>query len=192
MVWDEVEMYKKWDEMDLESTRVRGATHKETLQKLSNIAEKNVTEFMAQTRDDLMQNPLNWPAGVIAANSMYRISQTILVGMGDGEIQDDDELFESIYITISDILAACLTNLVRVITLKCHTKNIKKREESVRRAVILLGESKEILEILQERELPSLDVERAAKIDEWRASMAQDIENPLPSASASSSVNATI
>ena len=39
----------------------------------------------------------------------------------------------------------------------------------------ILGESNEILQILQQRELPSLDVEKAAKIDEWRASMALDI-----------------
>ncbi|XP_047942880.1 uncharacterized protein LOC125189668 [Salvia hispanica] len=191
VVWDGVELYKKWDETDLKSTRVRGTTQKETLRNLSNMAEKIVTDFTAQTRDILMQNPLNWPARVIAANSMYRIAQTILLGMGDDENQDGDELFESISITISDILAACLTNLVQVITLKCHKSNIKEREESVRRAAILLGESKEIFEILQQRELPSLDMEIAAKIDEWRASIALVTEDPLASPSASSSDNST-
>ena len=105
---------------------------------------------------------------------MYRISQTILLGIGDGKHQDDDELFESISSTISDILAVCLTTLVQVIRLKCHRNDVREREESVRRAVILLGGSKEILEILQLRVLQSLDVEKAAKIDEWRASMALD------------------
>ena len=174
VIWDEVDLYRKWNGNDLKSTRERGAMQKETLQNLSKIAEKNVRDFMAQTRDILMQNPLNWPARVIAANSTYRITQTILLGMGDGELQDDGDLCESISITISNILAVCLTNLVQVITLKCHREDITEREESVRRAAILLGESKEILEILQQRELPSLDVEKAAKIDEWRASMAQD------------------
>ncbi|XP_047939800.1 uncharacterized protein LOC125187288 isoform X2 [Salvia hispanica] len=186
VVWDGVELYKKWDGTDLKSTRLRGATHKETLQKLSNIAEKTVRKFVTKTRDILMQNPLNWPARIIAANSMYRITQTILLGMGDGENQGGDELFESISITISDILAACLTNLVQVITLKCRRNNIKEREESVRRAAILLGESKKILEILQQRELPSLDAEKAAKIDEWRTSMVLDVEIPLASVFASS------
>ncbi|XP_042038177.1 uncharacterized protein LOC121784059 [Salvia splendens] len=192
VVWIGVVVYRKWDDMDLKSTRIRGTTHRETLQNLSSIAEKVVTEFIARTKDILMQNPLNWPARVIAANSMYRIAQTILVGMGDDEHQDDDELFESISITISDILAGCLTNLVQVITLKCHTNDIREREKSVRRATILLGESKQILEILQERELPSLDVEKASYIDEWKASMALDIENPPSSASASSSDDATM
>ncbi|XP_042038618.1 uncharacterized protein LOC121784529 [Salvia splendens] len=175
VVWDGVELYKKWDDTDLKSTRVRGATHKETLQKLSNIAEKTVRKFVTKPRDILMQNPLNWPARIIAANSMYRITQTILLGMGDGENQGGDELFESISVTISDILAACLTNLVQVITLKCRRNEVKEREESVRRAAILLGESKKILEILQQRELPSLDAEKAAKIDEWRTSMVLDV-----------------
>ncbi|KAG6386589.1 hypothetical protein SASPL_151755 [Salvia splendens] len=128
---------------------------------------------------------------VIAANSMYRIAHTILLGMGDGENQTDNELFVSISITISDILAACLTNLVQVITLKCHRSDIKEREESVRRAAILLGESKEIFDILQQRELPCLDVEKAANFDEWRASLELDIENPLASSSPSSSDNST-
>lgn len=51
--------------------------------------------------------------------------------------------------------------------------------ESVRRALVLFGESKEILEILQQHEVPRLDVEKVATtIDEWRASMALDIETP--------------
>ncbi|KAG6384808.1 hypothetical protein SASPL_153627 [Salvia splendens] len=74
VVWDGVEVYRKWDDMDLK--------------RYSN-AESS--------------------ARVIAAISMYRIAQTILLGMGDGENQSNDELFEGVSITISDILAACLT-----------------------------------------------------------------------------------
>ncbi|XP_057808836.1 uncharacterized protein LOC131023306 [Salvia miltiorrhiza] len=179
VVWVGVEVYGKWDYKDLKSASVRGATNKETLLKLSDIAGKIVTDFMAQTRDAVMQNPLNWPVRVIAANSMYRIAETMLVGMEDEE--EEEEVFERISMSISEIVAACLTNLVRVIQFKCHTNDVKERQESVRRAAILLGESKEILEILQERELPSLDMERAANIDEWRRAsmvMALDIENP--------------
>ncbi|KAG6382834.1 hypothetical protein SASPL_157448 [Salvia splendens] len=107
-----------------------------------------VTEFMAQPGDVLMHGPLNWPSRVIAANSMYRIAQSILVRVENGEHQSDAELFG-------------------------------KRHKSVRRAARLLGESKEILEILQQHELPRLDVEKVGNIDEWRASMALGIENPL-------------
>ncbi|XP_047945318.1 uncharacterized protein LOC125191922 [Salvia hispanica] len=161
VVWIGVEVYRKWNDKDLDSTSVRGATLMETLQNLSNIAEKIVTEFMAQTRDVLMQDPLNWPARVIAANSMYRIVQMIMVRMTNGEHQSDAELFESVSITIADIISACLTNLVRVITLKCQGNDYMERHKGVSRAAILLGESTDILDILQQREVPSLDVEKA-------------------------------
>ncbi|XP_047965817.1 uncharacterized protein LOC125210303 [Salvia hispanica] len=178
VVWVGVEVYRKWDYKDLDSTSFRGATHRETLKNLSIVAEKIVTEFMAQTRDVLMQSPLNWPVRVIAANSMYRIAKTILLWMTNGEHQSDDELLEGISITISDIIAACLTNLVQVITLKCHIHDIRERHESVRRALVLFGESKEIIEILRQREVPRFDVVKVATIDDWRASMALDIESP--------------
>ncbi|XP_047953209.1 uncharacterized protein LOC125199099 [Salvia hispanica] len=147
VVWIGAEVYRKWEDTDIKSTSVRGTTHKETLQNLSKLAEKIVTDFVAQTRDILMQNPLNWPARVIAANSMYRIAQTILLGMGDGENQTDDELFDSISITISDILAACLTNLVQVITLKCHRNDIKEREESVSNVSFLVWMWRKLLRL---------------------------------------------
>lgn len=161
VVWIGVEVYRKWYYKDLESTSLRGTTVKN----LSDIAEKIVTDFTTQTKDILMQNPLNWPLSVIAANSMYRITRTIMQGMKDANYKVD-ELLESLSIMISDILAACLTNLVRVITLKYHRNDAKERQESVGRAAILLGESREILKILQLRELPSLDMEKAANIDE--------------------------
>lgn len=70
---------------------------------------------------------------------------------------------------IADILAACLTNLGYVITLKCHSKVIEKRERSVRKAAQLLGETEEISAALQHREVPILDPKKAANIEEWRA-----------------------
>ncbi|XP_047945307.1 uncharacterized protein LOC125191914 [Salvia hispanica] len=100
-VWIGVEIYRKWDDIDLDSTNVRGATHIETLQNLFDAAKKIVTDFMAQPGSVLMQNPLNWPARVIAANSMYRIARTFLGRMTNGEHQSDVDLFESISITCS-------------------------------------------------------------------------------------------
>ncbi|KAL0417100.1 UNVERIFIED_CONTAM: hypothetical protein Slati_3541900 [Sesamum latifolium] len=170
VVWVGVELYKKWQDMDLQDTSLRGRqTNNETLQNLSNIAERTVRDFVKDTRDFVMQDPLNWPVKVVAANSMYRITQTILLShKGDNQLTDG-YLFEQLSVMISDILAACLTNLVRVITLKCHSKAIKDREESIRQAAVLLGESEEILEIFQQREIPNLDPGKAASIEEWRA-----------------------
>ncbi|KAL0417094.1 UNVERIFIED_CONTAM: hypothetical protein Slati_3541300 [Sesamum latifolium] len=169
VVWVGVELYKKWQDKDLQVTCLEGRTHKEMLQSLSSTAEKTVRDFINGRDDVVMQNPLNWPVKVIAANSMYRITKTILLAHKDNDQLTDEELFELLSIMISDIIAACLTNLARVITLKCHRNAIKEREESIRQAALLLGESEEILEILQQREIPNLDPEKAANIEEWRA-----------------------
>ncbi|KAK4383055.1 hypothetical protein Sango_2813300 [Sesamum angolense] len=169
VVWVGVELYKKWHDKDLQVTSPKGITHKEMLQSLSSIAEKTVRDFINGRDDVVMQNPLNWPVKVIAANSMYRITQTILLAHKDDDQLTDEQLFELLSIMISDIIAACLTNLARVITLKCHRNAIKEREESIRQAALLLGESEEILEILQQREIPNLDPGKAANIEDWRA-----------------------
>ncbi|KAL7098491.1 hypothetical protein ACP275_09G020900 [Erythranthe tilingii] len=184
VVWVGVELSKKWQDKDLQSASLGGGSHKETLQNLSDTAEKIVIDFTTETKDPLMmQNPLNWPAKVIAARSMYRITQTIMLAHKDNHSLTNEELFERLSVMISDIFAACLTNLVSVIILKCHSNAIEEREESVRQAAILLGESEEILEILEKRELPRLDPKKAGDIEEWRAFMEL---NPPASVSASS------
>ncbi|KAH6755278.1 hypothetical protein C2S53_015507 [Perilla frutescens var. hirtella] len=186
-VWVGIELYGKWERKHLKTANLKVTTGKELLQKLSDVAKKTVVDFMTNTDDFLMQNPVNWPAKVIAANSMYRISQTILLAHKDDRNQTNEALFERLAIIISDILAACLTNLVHVITLKCHQVAIKERQESVRHAAILLGESREVLEILQHRHLPSLGREKAADIDEWRAFMEHNNEKASALASSTDS-----
>ncbi|GFQ06621.1 hypothetical protein PHJA_002806100 [Phtheirospermum japonicum] len=170
VAWVRVELYREWQGKDLNSA---GRTHKETLQNLSDIAEKTIKRFTADTNNILVQDPHNWPVKVIAANSMYRITQTILSGYGDDHPLTDEDMFERLSTMISDILAACLTNLARVISLKCHSNAIKEREKSIRQAALLLGESEEILEILEPRELPNLDPEKVISIEGWRAFMEQ-------------------
>ncbi|XP_042032024.1 uncharacterized protein LOC121778694 [Salvia splendens] len=111
-VWLGIELYGQWEN---KTGNLKGTTGKEILQKLSDAAKKTVVDFMASTDDFLMQNPVNWPSKVTAANSMYRVSQTILISHNDGDDQTNDALFERLCVIISEILAACLTNLVRVI-----------------------------------------------------------------------------
>ncbi|KAI3775476.1 hypothetical protein L1987_50053 [Smallanthus sonchifolius] len=89
--------------------------------------------------------------GSICANSMHRITKTILLTFHDN-IDDkvsQKELFDNSSSMIADIIAACLTNLPQVITMKCHTSAIEKREDSVKDAAQLLGKTKRIIEILQ-------------------------------------------
>ncbi|CAI9787316.1 unnamed protein product [Fraxinus pennsylvanica] len=110
-VWVGVDLYCKWQDKDLRKTSLRGRTSKETLEKLSNEAERTVKQFLGEVNDFLVDNPLNWPLKIIAANSM---------------------------------------------------------QKSVRQAALLLGETEDILQILQQSEIPSLDPGKLACIDEWR------------------------
>ncbi|KAK4437260.1 hypothetical protein Salat_0059900 [Sesamum alatum] len=149
-IWVGVELYRKWQDNDLHETSLRGRNSKETLQELSKQAEKTIVDFKREVKDFLMDNPLNWPVKVIAANSMYRICQRLLMAYEGDRLPTDEGLFEQLCNMIANIMAACLTNLMHVIIMKCHRKDIKDKEKSVRQAALLLGETEEILRILQQ------------------------------------------
>ncbi|CAI9773782.1 unnamed protein product [Fraxinus pennsylvanica] len=174
VVWVGVELYRKWHDNDLKEMSLKGRKSKETLQELSNKAEKTVSEFKRDVKDFLMEDPLNWPVKVIAANSMYRICRTILLDLEDDCPLTDEGMFERLTVMIADILAACLTNLPRVITIKCHRNAINHGAKAVRQAALLLGESQEILQILQQHRTPSLDPDQAAYIEKWRTFREQE------------------
>ncbi|KAL8465462.1 hypothetical protein ACS0TY_034822 [Phlomoides rotata] len=166
--WVGVELYKKWLDINLSKTSLNCTNSREVLRELSIKAEGIITKFKNEEKDPIMENPLNWPAKVVAANSMYRIAHTIFLSY---EVQEesDEGLFEQLSVMVADILAACLTNLPRVITTMCHRNAIEKRETSVRKAFQLLGETEQVVELVQQREWPHMDHDKAAYIDEWRA-----------------------
>ncbi|XP_059659035.1 uncharacterized protein LOC132305409 [Cornus florida] len=176
-VWLGVDLFHRWLDEDLQKISLEGNNSTETLEKLADIAKNSVIEFKANTNGDRKENPQNWPIKVIAANSMYRISRTVLENHRGSNDQTDETLFEQLCIMIADILGACLTNLPRVIIMKCFCSAIEEREKSVQHAAQLLGETEEILKILQQRELPNLNPDKVAYIDEWHALIKQ--ENPL-------------
>ncbi|KAJ9559314.1 hypothetical protein OSB04_013928 [Centaurea solstitialis] len=169
-VWTEVEVYSTWLEIDLQNKARKRKSSKEILRWLGDEAVKIVLHFKSTKKvnaDDSLHK-------IIAASSMYRISQTILLYEQEN-CPTDVELFEWISTVIADILCACFTNLPRVITLKCHHDAIEKRAESIRTAAQLLGKSKTILNILEERQLPGLDQESMAYIDKWQALQITDV-----------------
>ena len=98
---------------------------------LGNIGEDYVKEFCRETRIDL----LKWPAKVLAASCLYRVSRTILLECGD---KNERGLFQWLRTMISDVLGACLTNLPCVIRMRCLCSAIEKRQESVREAAGIL------------------------------------------------------
>ncbi|KAL2459462.1 hypothetical protein Fot_54711 [Forsythia ovata] len=175
VVWVGVELYSKWQDKDLNEMSLKGRESKEILQELSNKAEKTVLEFKRDVKDFLMENPLNWPGKVIAANSMYRICRNILLDYEGDRPWTGEGLFTRLTVMIADILAACLTNLPRVITIKCHRNAINHGAKKARQAALLLGESREILQILQQHRTPrGLHPDHAAYIEKWRTFREQE------------------
>ncbi|XP_076917880.1 uncharacterized protein LOC143578100 [Bidens hawaiensis] len=165
-LWLEVEVYHKWLGIKVQNLAHQFYTTQENVKWLSDIA-KNMATLVE--RNDIKSSDGSLLHMSVSANSMYRIAQTILVSYHASiDHVSYEELFVKLSLMISDILAACLTNLPRVITMKCHTSVIEKREESVQTAAQLLGETMQIINILQDHELPSLNPDELPFIDQWR------------------------
>ncbi|PWA79633.1 hypothetical protein CTI12_AA203530 [Artemisia annua] len=173
-VWTEVEVYRKWLQIDLQKKAHDGKTTKEILEWLRDEAVKIVIQFKScKTRriDDSRYK-------FIAASSMYRVSQCILIHCGELENwPTDGKVLEWISNMIADILCACFTNLPRVIKMMCHHDAIEKREDSVRSAAQLLGRSRNVLKILNICQLPNMDVDSMTYISKWHALPKSDIPN---------------
>ncbi|KAK3041105.1 hypothetical protein RJ639_026902 [Escallonia herrerae] len=178
VVWVEVELYHQWLGKDVRKMSLEGKSSKETLQQLADIAKNSVMEYRKELNCSLEENPLHWPVKVIAVNSMYRISETLLLNYQGSDSKTGEKLFEQLSVVIADILDVCLTK-PHVISMKCYCGAIKKREKSIRLAARLLGQTEDILKMLQQCQLPSLDSDRVVHIGESSASTKQ--MNPFDS-----------
>nr|GFA85199.1 hypothetical protein CTI12_AA045380 [Tanacetum cinerariifolium] len=160
-MWTQVEVYRKWLQIHLQKKAHDGNTSKEILEWLRDEAVKVVIQFKSCKKRRMDDSHYK----LIVASSMYRVSQTILIHCSELENWPiDGQLLEWISNMIADILCACFTNLPCVIKKMCHQDAIEKREDSVRSAAQLLGRSRKILEILNTRQLPKLDVDSMADI----------------------------
>ncbi|GJS50544.1 hypothetical protein Tco_0623906 [Tanacetum coccineum] len=162
VLWLEVEVSNKWVGNNLKNHAPEVNTAGLILQWFKNTAKNMVTKVQSTDNDNSIYQS-------ICANSMYRITESILLSYHtniDELIQED--LFTELSSMIADILAACLTNLPQLIVTKCHESLIEKRESSVNAAAQLLGETTQIINILQDRELPDLDPSELPFIDKWR------------------------
>ncbi|KAJ0700945.1 hypothetical protein HanOQP8_Chr10g0373771 [Helianthus annuus] len=173
ILWNEVEHKCKWLDKALQKDDFRGKTTREILKWFSNRANEFVTEFNRSINGEMVENP---PKELIAANSMYRIAETILLrDESNREATTEKQLFALLSGMIADILGACFTNLPRVIIVKCHESVIEKREASVKAAAKLLGKTSKIIERLEACELPSMDPDKMSYVDEWRLYLKQII-----------------
>ncbi|XP_019195719.1 PREDICTED: uncharacterized protein LOC109189563 [Ipomoea nil] len=183
IVWVGVKLHKKWLDVDLGDTIREVRSIREIIQGLADEAERIVKEFSSTGSQNLVENSLYWPANVLAANSMYRISRTILLCYGNGEYQAE-ELFTKLICMIANILAACLTNLPHLITTKCINNAIEERLKSISNAAFLFGEIEDILKLFEERQLLGIGPDQPLCIDEWRRWMESETQDPTVSTSA--------
>ncbi|KAE8661821.1 hypothetical protein F3Y22_tig00113722pilonHSYRG00082 [Hibiscus syriacus] len=170
VVWLGVELYHRWLDVDLRKLSLQGKNTNEILQVLSDSAKSIFMEFKKCNANlCLLDDPSKWPIKVLAANSMYRICQSILLDYEAKHYRMEEKLFEAITVMVSDILAACLTNLKQFITVKCSTTAIEEREKSVRHAAHVLGKTEAILKLLHKTPLPGLNPDKMIVMDEWRS-----------------------
>ncbi|PWA40517.1 hypothetical protein CTI12_AA562090 [Artemisia annua] len=173
-LWHEVEYNCRWLNTTLLKSAFEGKTTIEILNWFSDKGEEIVIEIHKSSNGKMVENSSS--KELIAANSMYRIAQTIILrDQSNAEPLSKKQLFALLNGMIADILSACFTNLPRVITMKCHESVIEKREASVKGAARLLGKTTKIIERLEKRELPSMDFDKMAYIDEWRLYLKQSI-----------------
>ncbi|KAM0017225.1 hypothetical protein Hdeb2414_s0027g00685701 [Helianthus debilis subsp. tardiflorus] len=172
-LWNEVEHKCRWLDTALQKDVFRGKQAKEILMWFSDRAKETVREIKRSISGEMVENI---PKELIAANSMYRMVETILL-RDESNIEHikEEQLFAILNGMIADIFSACFTNLPQVIIVKCHESVIEKREASVKAAAKLLGKTTKIIERLERCELPSMDPDKMAYVDEWRHYLKQSI-----------------
>ncbi|PWA91426.1 hypothetical protein CTI12_AA089520 [Artemisia annua] len=166
VLWLEVEVSNTWVGINLKNHAPEVNTAGLILQWFKNTAKNMVNEVQVIDNKSANDNSIYRS---VCANSMYRITESILFSYHTNidELSQED-LFTGLSSMIADILAACLTNLPQVIVTKCHESVIEKRESSVNATVQLLGETTQIINNLQDRELPDLNPAELPFIDKWR------------------------
>ncbi|KAJ0232968.1 Transmembrane protein [Hirschfeldia incana] len=170
VVWLGVDLYHKWLNVDLRKLSKQEKTTTQVLEELVDIAKREFTEMWQKNLIYCMKHkPSHWPIKTLAANSMYRISQTLLNKYESRDIGTEEEmLLKDVERMVSDIVAGCFCNAAQVIGMKCLVTAVEVREASVREAAMHLGRTEKILEIVDRRCMPALSHHEVAKIDGWR------------------------
>nr|GEX77856.1 hypothetical protein CTI12_AA467070 [Tanacetum cinerariifolium] len=166
MLWEEVDIHHKWLGNNLKKHAPEVNAAAKILRWFNDTAKNKVTE--EQSKYIVGQNVTSIHQ-YICANSLYRITKTILSYHTNIDEVSQEDLYKELSSMISDILAACLTNLPQVIATKCHEDVIDKRASSVHAAAQLLGRTTQIINRLHERELPRLKSDELPFIDKWRS-----------------------
>ncbi|KAI3679375.1 hypothetical protein L2E82_51284 [Cichorium intybus] len=150
-LWLEVEVYQKWLGNKLRKADPQVNTGGQIIMWFRDTAKNMITGQESTDTRGQNENSKFWS---ISGTSMHRITETILFSHHTRiDKVTDEELFEQVSSMITQILFACLANLPQVIAVKCHSSTIEEREASVYAAAQLLGETMQIINTLQDREL---------------------------------------
>ncbi|KAL8242980.1 hypothetical protein R6Q59_013282 [Mikania micrantha] len=168
-LWQEVDVSKKWlgnkwQEIACDDTSASQTdTTLQIVQSFFKKAKNKIKEL--ESMDNIRDPNSDSNHTIICAYSMCRVTKTIM----DEKESLSNTLFDKLSSNIADIMAACLTNLPQVIAMKCHTSAIEKRQACVQAAAQLLGETTEIINIVQGRYSSNMNPDDLPFIDKWRA-----------------------
>ncbi|CAN4127612.1 unnamed protein product [Withania somnifera] len=191
LVWLEVDLGYKWLDVDLRKIATQGQNPKDVLEELSEKAKQRFFEFRKKHSTICPnESPSKWPTNMLAANCMYRICQTRLANSNSIEFEDSKIMFDKLSTMIVDIIGKRLTNLQRVISMQCHHGTIEERAKGVRSAILVLGKSENILEILRSQPLPSSVPDQLEKIDHW-CTLSKEVDYLSCSSSSTSNCSPT-
>ncbi|XP_058084504.1 uncharacterized protein LOC131232280 [Magnolia sinica] len=165
-VWVSVDVYNRWLNENLCKFAREGKCSMKVPEELADVGRKLVLEFTNGVWKK--KPPIEWPPKVLAANSMYRICQTILQDYKKFGAGADYKLLEWLNMTIADTLSACFTNLPHVTSMKCLGSAIEVRALGVLEAASLLGEAENIIATIGHKAFFNLEPNQMACIDEWR------------------------
>ncbi|XP_022895130.1 uncharacterized protein LOC111409320 isoform X4 [Olea europaea var. sylvestris] len=187
--WILVELRRKWLDMDLQKIARVSKSSKETLQNLANRSEEILKEFTSSMNGNAMESLVDLPENIIIANSMYKISNSLLLVHEESyHSASDTQVFERFSVIVADIFAACLTNLPQAILKKCNNSAIEEREKIIKEATHLLRETQEIMKALHKREIPNLSLNQSIYIDEWRTLLKHPNHGTLDSTPSSENI----
>ncbi|KAJ0488084.1 hypothetical protein HanRHA438_Chr12g0534971 [Helianthus annuus] len=150
-LWQEVNVFHNWLGIRLKDISCQSNSHASQVDTTMQIVQL----FLENAKNQLgkecegQDNVPNYTS--ICAKSMSSVAETLI-----RDTENHQRLFDNLSSRIADIMAACLTNLPQVIAMICHTGVIEKREESAQAAAKLLGETKQIIRILQNCDIPSM------------------------------------
>lgn len=172
IVWSGVELDRKWLDVDLCELALQRKGVKETIKALSDISKEKFREFgekhlMHMNEWYLEEDPSRWCIRMLASNSMNRICETILLSPEIKQYESSQRLFEKLSLMICTLFSACFTNLQHVISKQCYQSRIEEREQNIRYAVLLFGETEEILKFLDIKNIQDSNPGQLIHIDVW-------------------------